>query len=93
MKIPMGCRGIGREALIGFHILACAAAALGQEPQLNLADIRKNNFATIDRQRVQTWCQQRAKELLASTQPMKDGPVFIAEVNQHIQAADARAAF
>lgn len=93
MKIPMGSGCISREALIGLHLLVCAAAALGQEPQLNLAEIHKNNFPTIDRQRVQTWCQQRIKQLLESKEPMKEVPAFLTEVNQHLQAPDATAAF
>ena len=84
----------GRGALIGFCILACAAAALGQEPQLNLADIRKNNFPTIDRQRVQDWCQQRVKQLLASKEPMKDGAgVRRPRSTSTFRRADATAAF
>jgi hypothetical protein len=93
MKIPMGSRCIGRRALIGLHLLACATAAFGQEPQLNLAEIRKNNFPTIDRQRVQDWCQQRIRQLLASKEPLKEVPAFLTEVNQHLQAPDATAAF
>ncbi len=93
MKIPVGSRCIGRRALIGLHLLACAAAAFGQEPQLNLAEIRKNNFPTIDRQRVQTWCQERIKQLLESKEPMKEVPAFLGEVNPHLLAADATPAF
>ncbi len=93
MNSTMGIRGIGRGVLIGCHVLAIAAAAVGQDQSLDLAEIRKNNFATIDKQRVQAWCQQRVKLIMASKTPMKDAPAFVTEVNGHIQAADATNAF
>jgi hypothetical protein len=92
MSMVMGSGRTSRRVLIGCCILACAGGALGQE-QVNLAEIRKNSFPGIDRQRVQDWCQQRIKQLLASKEPLKDGPAFISEINGHIQAADATPAF
>ena len=83
---------MARTTPVVFCLLACAGGAFAQE-QLNLADIRKNNFPSIDRQRVQSWTQQRITQLLASTDPMKDGPAFIAEINQHFDAKDATPAF
>lgn len=93
MNSTMGIRGLGRVVLTGCLVLACAARAIGQEQQLNLADIRKNNFGAIDKQRVQDWCQQRIKLIMASKEPLKDAPVFVTEITGHIQAADATNAF
>jgi hypothetical protein len=83
---------MGRVTAAVFCTLACAGGAFAQE-QINLADIRKNNFPSIDRQRVQDWTQQRMTQILASAEPMKDGPAFIAEINQHLAAQDATPAF
>ena len=93
MNSAMGIRGISRGLWIACQVLACAAAAVGQEQQLNLADIRKNNFTSIDKQRVQDWCQQRIKLIIDSKEPLKDVPAFVTEVNSHIQATDATSAF
>lgn len=93
MNSTMGIRGFGRGVLTGCLVFACAAAATGQEQQLNLADIRKNNFGTIDRQRVEDWCRQRIRLIMASKEPLKDAPAFISEITGHIQAADATSAF
>lgn len=92
MKIAVGLRCAERGLLPVLCVLALAEGSLGQE-QLNLAEIRRNNFPSIDRQRVQDWAQQRIKALLVSKEPMKDGPAFVAEINQHIQASDATPAF
>lgn len=90
----MGMGSYRRWLLVGFCSLACTGPTLGQE-QLNLADIRKNNFPSIDRQRVQEWCQQKIRQVLASKEPLKDGPAFLAEVNKHLNPPekDATAAF
>lgn len=93
MNSAMGIRGISRGVLVACQVLACAAAAVGQEQQLNLADIRKNNFTSIDKQRVQDWCQQRIRLIIDSKEPLKVAPAFVTEVNSHIQATDATSAF
>jgi len=92
MKIARGLQSMGRMTPVMLCFLAGAGAAFAQE-QLNLATIRKNNFPSIDRQRVEAWTQQRMGQVLASQEPMKDGAAFVAEINQHLSASDATAAF